>query len=189
MHTTASDLFPDGFPDNKPECLTDREWDVLVHRFRDGRTLRETGCALGVTRSTIRQHEVKAAMKLHVPPETRAMMRADYLAGTISQHACVTKYNLDKHVVSCLLWGLARQRTPRATGEGQMQRNVANVFRDGWPDKRPDCLNERDWLVLCLRFRDGLSCDAVGERYGVTRERIRQIERKASKRLIASSQA
>jgi RNA polymerase primary sigma factor len=47
-------------------------------------------------------------------------------------------------------------------------------------------LPERDKRVLMLRF--GIGCDAmtleeIGQRYGVTRERIRQIEAKALKKI------
>ena len=40
-------------------------------------------------------------------------------------------------------------------------------------------LTDRENRVLELRFRDGLTCDEVSRKLGVTRERVRQIEHKA----------
>ena len=44
-------------------------------------------------------------------------------------------------------------------------------------------LTDREKIVITLRFRDGFRLDDVGARLGVTRERIRQIEHKALRKL------
>jgi RNA polymerase primary sigma factor len=51
-----------------------------------------------------------------------------------------------------------------------------------------DCINARDALVLRLRFgfdgEDELTLDQIGRKLGLTRERIRQIEKKAKIKLL-----
>lgn len=44
-------------------------------------------------------------------------------------------------------------------------------------------LTEREYAVIQLRFRQGMNLDEAGREYGVTRERIRQVEAKAMRRL------
>ena len=44
-------------------------------------------------------------------------------------------------------------------------------------------LNYREQAVLELRYRDGLVLDDVGKRFGITRERVRQIEHKALRKI------
>jgi RNA polymerase sigma factor (sigma-70 family) len=53
------------------------------------------------------------------------------------------------------------------------------------------CLNERERKILSLRFGlddgdDGLTLEKIGEKFGVTRERIRQIQVEALDKLRAA---
>lgn len=47
------------------------------------------------------------------------------------------------------------------------------------PVDRPDNLSEREWRVLVLRCEGCVSLERAGKIFGVTRERIRQIQAKA----------
>lgn len=52
------------------------------------------------------------------------------------------------------------------------------------PDVRPsDVLSEREWTVITMRVRDRRTLGEVGTVLGVTRERVRQIEFKAARKL------
>jgi len=53
------------------ETLSERERDVLRMRFRDGKTLVDTGKAFSVTRERIRQIEAKSLRKLRHPARKR----------------------------------------------------------------------------------------------------------------------
>lgn len=46
-----------------------------------------------------------------------------------------------------------------------------------------ETLDPKDQHILVLRIRDKLTLDKVGEQYGLTRERIRQIQARAERRL------
>lgn len=46
-----------------------------------------------------------------------------------------------------------------------------------------DVLDERERDILWKRYRDGLTLDQAGAAYGITRERARQIEREAKRKL------
>ena len=46
-----------------------------------------------------------------------------------------------------------------------------------------DTLSEREIQVLEMRFRDGMTYEQCGKSFNVTRERIRQIEAKALRKL------
>ena len=45
-------------------------------------------------------------------------------------------------------------------------------------------LTDREQMVILYRYRDGLTLDATGIKVGVTRERIRQIEHKACRKML-----
>jgi DNA-directed RNA polymerase sigma subunit (sigma70/sigma32) len=49
-------------------------------------------------------------------------------------------------------------------------------------------VSERDWQVLCLRTH-GDTLDEVGQALGITRERVRQLETKALRRMRRGLQA
>lgn len=46
-----------------------------------------------------------------------------------------------------------------------------------------DCLNDRERMIITLRFWDGFTYDAIGLRAGISRERVRQIEARALRKL------
>ena len=64
---------------------------------------------------------------------------------------------------------------------------VAITLRNDDIDRRLDALPTRDAIVVRLRFgldgRKPLTLDEVGELYGITRERVRQLERRSLNRL------
>ncbi len=57
--------------------------------------------------------------------------------------------------------------------------------------RRLDELPQRDATVIRLRFgldgRQAMTLDEVGELYGITRERVRQLETRSLKRLRSAS--
>lgn len=62
-----------------------------------------------------------------------------------------------------------------------------DIFGDGRVIRNPelimDQLPERTKDILLLRYRDHKTLEEIAKKYGVTRERIRQIERKAIRKL------
>jgi transcriptional regulator with XRE-family HTH domain len=54
---------------------------------------------------------------------------------------------------------------------------------DNWVQKLRKFLPARDHEILMLRYHEGLTLEEAGERMGITRERIRQIESRAIRRL------
>lgn len=58
-------------PPQRPDCLTEREWDILVMR-KAGMTLQQIAGGLGVTRERVRQLEAKASRSLATPPQEGA---------------------------------------------------------------------------------------------------------------------
>ncbi len=48
-------------------------------------------------------------------------------------------------------------------------------------------LSEREWDVLLMHWRDGKTYKEIGSKYGVTRERVRQVENKALHKLLLPS--
>lgn len=57
------------------------------------------------------------------------------------------------------------------------------VMTDNWIAKLRKFLPARDHEILMLRYHEGLTLEETGERMGVTRERIRQLESRAIRRL------
>ena len=64
---------------------------------------------------------------------------------------------------------------------------IDQVFIKEFIDKILDTLLEREKKVIIYRFYDELSLDQTGKKLGVSRERIRQIEHKAIRKLRSSS--
>lgn len=68
---------------------------------------------------------------------------------------------------------------------------VGNRYKDAYSydgftesvEKEISTLSEREQKILYLRYKEGLTLEEVGKEFGVTRERIREIEAKALRRL------
>lgn len=64
---------------------------------------------------------------------------------------------------------------------------VNSLLMESLPSILKDTLTEKEYNVICCRFglngNEAMTLSAIGEKYGVTRERIRQIESAALKRL------
>jgi len=144
---------------------------------------------------------LKRARKLlgQAHPEQRTSMGklAEELVWTIDkvhfiqQIAAFVPVSLDKRIKGCddlTLTETLVSETPSP------EDNLKEVELAECIDKALSCLNERESKVLRLRFGlndagDGVTLQKIGGMFGVTRERIRQIEVKAVDRLRHPSRA
>lgn len=67
-------------------------------------------------------------------------------------------------------------------GDDEKRSVLSRVYTPGLLEAM-ETLTEREQDVLTYRYRDGLTLEETGEKYHVTRERIRQIEAKALRKL------
>lgn len=120
--------------------------------------------------------------------------------------------SLDTHLYNCVKWACQKRLTElRAvmrggretvlsldaappSGEGSLAEAVgAEDDPSRWLESeelaeevRRRC-RPREWAVLLLRHKEGLTLEAIGERLGVVREAVRQVEAKCLERLRRSS--
>lgn len=69
-----------------------------------------------------------------------------------------------------------------------LQVDAAEIYPPGI-EQALDTLTEREHKVILRRFRDRLTLEQTGREFGITRERIRQIEAKAIRKLRHPSRA
>jgi RNA polymerase primary sigma factor len=73
-------------------------------------------------------------------------------------------------------------RASRLSPEADPEASSSSTIRDGIKDKLAT-LTPREEKVICQRLLEGKTLEEVGRDFHVTRERIRQIECKALKKL------
>ena len=79
-------------------------------------------------------------------------------------------------------WDFLQRNENRDEAEEEMRRAISLLWVPGFLSAIGD-LSERERVVLRLRYQDGLTMGQTAKMFNVTRERIRQIQEKACRKL------
>lgn len=73
----------------------------------------------------------------------------------------------------------------RPTPEDTVQEQHDHDRRSDWIGQALDCLNERERIIITERRlqEDGVTLESLGERFGVSKERVRQLETRAMSKM------
>jgi RNA polymerase sigma-32 factor len=73
----------------------------------------------------------------------------------------------------------------RPTPEDQVQDMYDQDRRSTWIGQALDCLNERERIIITERRlqEEGVTLESLGERFGVSKERVRQLENRAMRKM------
>lgn len=195
----ADDLFQDGFFGLERSLDTyDPDQGVRLVTYAQYRIRQSIGRALDDTGSCIR-------LPVHVAERIRACVRAArYLPLNLTEEERVTLISevtkIDVEMVrSLFLFPLEAidfdelDVTELGVSEEPVWTSLFEDERREVLDQYLDMLNDREKDVLLRRFgldgQDEMTLEQVGEIYGVTRERIRQVEANALKKLFHPAHA
>lgn len=160
-----------------------------IDEIRRARNWTKTELAerVGTTESQVSDHTNKGKMSLEYLfryAEALGCSAGELLDGA----ADITKFSLEADIFSYYPYNLIAYMFcgDRYLKDEEAKKDVADTVYSFYIPGFLDSLNslkERDRKVLEYRFKHGMTLEEVGKIYGVTRDRIRQIEAKTIRRL------
>lgn len=185
-------------PEGKQECLAH---NIRLFCEVNGITLADMETLLGVSSAALRNWLACRSM-----PQTTGRVALEKVFGVKFDKICTTamtiKLNLDRsqtietvYPYNCLIEARSIGIRDSATlsdyeyfEDAEFNMDYKLISPADYDRMFRDKLNYREQMVLELRFRDGLTLEAVGTKMGTTRERVRQIESKALRKLSRAVQ-
>lgn len=167
--------------------------NIAVLRNARGWTQTELAKRMGCFASSVSEHEKSGKMSFETMcryAETLGCAVADLLNGVTNPE----DFHLDADLFAYWPWNLALavwygERPPQEPQtEAQLERledAKERVYKVYIPKllKSLGDLTDREQNVLYMRFNNNMTLEQVGKQFGVTRDRIRQIEAKALRKL------
>lgn len=158
--------------------------NIDVIRKQRGYTLDELARKMGISVTSMSRH-----INGHTIPEMRLIIKYAEVLGCkvgdlVDEAVDRTAFVIQTDITHTYPYNIACA-IAQSGQDMEARLNAAwDVYMPGLIEAIESC-SEREQRILELRFKNVMSLDEVGERFSVTRERIRQIEAKALRRLRA----
>lgn len=164
------------------KSITDRINDIRKERGISGEELARYA---GVAPTTVWMHFRKGCPNL-----VTLIKYCEAVGCTITDVADdavdLTKFTLERDITSFYPYNLALKvvegYNPTKEEVEKAKEEMHRIYIPAFI-RAIETLSDREQIILDLRYRNGMTYEDVGRRFGVTRERIRQIELKAIRKL------
>ena len=139
---------------------------------------------VGTTFTTIANHEKKGITSIKWLITYSEVLGCDP-ADLLSESADASKYEITEDIANIYPWNLALMVMIGSNTEEEKAKKHDELYRVYVPALL-DAVNEltdRERDILEMRYKHGMILEQCGKRFGVTKERVRQIEAKAIRKL------